>query len=161
MRQSLRCRGSRGQALAEFAFVVPLLLILIFVIIEFGRFVFAYEVLNNAAREGARYAIVHGSDSACPTGPMPGSTPSPLCDDPSGNAVKDRVVADAITLTLPTSDVNVSWPDLDNARGHLVTVTASYTFTPLIKFQIDFLGVRFSPIPSINMSAESTLVINY
>jgi Flp pilus assembly protein TadG len=55
----LSCRGSRGQALAEFALVAPLFFLLLFGIIEAGRFVFYTEVLANATREGARYAIVH------------------------------------------------------------------------------------------------------
>ena len=44
--------------------------------IEGGRFILYYETLNNATREGARYAIVNGANALCtassgPTGPMP------------------------------------------------------------------------------------------
>ena len=67
-------RRTRGQTLVEFALVAPLFFLLLFAIIEGGRFVFFYEVLNNATREGARYAIIHGSNAAdgCPSGPMAG-----------------------------------------------------------------------------------------
>src|ERR671912_110155 len=44
-------RRDRGQALVEFALVLPLFLL--------GRAVFAYNTLTNAAREGARLAIVN------------------------------------------------------------------------------------------------------
>ena len=54
---------SRGQSLVEFTLVAPMLFILMLGTIEAGRFIFFYEVMNNATREGARYAIVHGSDA--------------------------------------------------------------------------------------------------
>ena len=47
----------------------PLFFFLLFAIIDFGRYVYYVQILNNAAREGARYAIVHGSDSLAPSGP--------------------------------------------------------------------------------------------
>ena len=70
----------RGQAMVELRLVAPLFFILLFAIIEGGRFVFYYEMLNSATRDGARYAIIHGSNAAdgCPSGPMPGGEPS--CD---------------------------------------------------------------------------------
>ena len=43
--------------------VAPMFFLLLFGIIEVGRFIFYYEVLSNATREGARYAIVNGSSS--------------------------------------------------------------------------------------------------
>jgi Flp pilus assembly protein TadG len=48
----------RGQALAEFALVLPVLLLLIAGIIEFGRAWNMNQVVTDAAREGARYAVV-------------------------------------------------------------------------------------------------------
>ena len=71
-----RSSSRRGQALVEFALVAPMFFLLLFGIIEAGRFIFYYETLNNATREGARYAIVNGANSiGCPTGPAaPGST---------------------------------------------------------------------------------------
>lgn len=50
-------RWSRGQALVEFAFVLPLVLITMFLIVETGRIFQAYVTVQNAAREGARYAV--------------------------------------------------------------------------------------------------------
>lgn len=51
-------QGSRGQTLAEFALVLPVLLLVMMGILDFGRAVFAYNTLSNAARDGARVAIV-------------------------------------------------------------------------------------------------------
>lgn len=48
-----------GQALVEFALVIPLFLLLLVGLFDLGRAVFAYNTLTNAAREGARMAIVN------------------------------------------------------------------------------------------------------
>jgi hypothetical protein len=50
---------ARGQALVEFALVIPLFLLLMVALFDMGRAVFAYNTLTNAAREGARMAIVN------------------------------------------------------------------------------------------------------
>ncbi|HAA89854.1 MAG TPA: pilus assembly protein TadE [Peptococcaceae bacterium] len=55
-------RSQRGQALAEFALILPLLLLLVFGIIEFGRIFYSYLMVTQAAREGARLGAVGGSD---------------------------------------------------------------------------------------------------
>src|SRR5690554_1734647 len=47
-----------GQALVEFALVLPLLLVLVIAVFEFGRAWSAYQVITDAAREGARNAVV-------------------------------------------------------------------------------------------------------
>ena len=52
-----RRKAQESQALIEFALVSPLLLLLIFGIIDLGRAVFFYDTLNHAAREGARTAV--------------------------------------------------------------------------------------------------------
>ena len=152
-------RNSRGQALAEFAIVFPLLMLLFLAVIEFGRFVLTYEALSNAVREGTRWAIVHGANSDCPSGPMPGGGTSPSsCSDPSGAAVKNHVLQYAFTLRLTADQVTVRWGDPnnhflpnDNSRGNSVTVTADYTFSPIVPL----------PLPPIGLTGRSTLVINH
>jgi hypothetical protein len=52
-------RPSRGQALVEFALVIPIFLFLLIALFDLGRAVFSYNTLTNAAREGARMAIVN------------------------------------------------------------------------------------------------------
>ena len=53
---------SQGQALVEFALVLPLLLLLIIAIIDFGRALFVYSEVSNAAREAVRYGAVNSGD---------------------------------------------------------------------------------------------------
>ena len=50
-------RSQRSQALIEFALVSPVLLLLLFGIVDIGRAVFYYDTVNHAAREGARTAV--------------------------------------------------------------------------------------------------------
>ncbi len=56
---------SRGQALVEFALIVPILVLLIFGIIDFGRYVYTQNSLNQASREGARAAAVQSRPAEC------------------------------------------------------------------------------------------------
>lgn len=50
--------NDRGQGLVEFIIVLPLLLVLVFGIIEFGNAWRTYQVVTNTAREGARQAVL-------------------------------------------------------------------------------------------------------
>ena len=55
-------KDERGQALAEFALVLPLILFFIAGIIEFGRAWNIKQAVTDAAREGARYAVVQDEE---------------------------------------------------------------------------------------------------
>ena len=145
---------TRGQALVEFALLAPVFFLVLFAIIEAGRFMFYYEVLNNATREGARYAIVNGANSlVCPTGPAaPGSVP---CDT-DGSDVEEHVRDAALGMVGADIAVTRLWHDgtgveTNNSRGFTVTVTAVYTYTSL---------VPIVPLPAITVEAESSLVVN-
>jgi hypothetical protein len=56
-----RIRGERGNALIETAITLPILLLISVAIFEFGRAYQTWEVLTNAAREGARIAVLDGT----------------------------------------------------------------------------------------------------
>jgi len=53
----VRRASQRSQALIEFALISPVLLLLLFGIVDIGRAVFYYDAVNHAAREGARVAV--------------------------------------------------------------------------------------------------------
>src|SRR5829696_4575017 len=162
MNKSRRRRG-RGQALVEFAFVAPLLFLLIIGIIEIGRLVFFYHLVNNAAREGARYAIVHGENAwdGCPSGPVPFDV-SP-CDTPGDN-IRDYII-DAATPGLDPANLTFGWSgdssfplygpadgsDPYNRINNDVTIHIEYGYAPIVL--LDFVG-------PIALRAEVTLVIN-
>jgi Flp pilus assembly protein TadG len=57
-----RWQSERGAELIEFAVVLPLLLLLIAGIVDFGMMFRTYEAVTNAAREGARVGVLPGYD---------------------------------------------------------------------------------------------------
>jgi Flp pilus assembly protein TadG len=57
---------SRGQALVEFALVFPIFMLVLFGIIDVGRYVYVSNSLNEASREGARYGSVEQWQYSCP-----------------------------------------------------------------------------------------------
>jgi Flp pilus assembly protein TadG len=157
--------------MVEFALIAPLFFFLLFSIIEFGRAVYYIQMLNNAAREGARYAIVHGSNSRADSGPLPASEIANNREpkDPTGAKVVAATKESAIAIIDSTANaftVDVRWcasdgdiadcpgpyGDGDNGRNQTVKVTVSYTFQPMIA------GVV--PLPTFTMTGGSTLVIN-
>jgi Flp pilus assembly protein TadG len=140
---SRRSRRTKAQALVEFALVAPIFFLILFGIVEAGRFIFHYQLLSNATRDGARYAIVHGASTLDPPASGPGSA------DPSGANVKAVVLESAIAIADDGNlTVTVVWP-LSNERGDPVTVSVAYQYDPIVPL-----------LPSINVTAESTLVIN-
>jgi hypothetical protein len=160
-----RRHTSRAQAMVEFALVAPIFFFLLFGVIEAGRFVFYYEMLNSATREGARYAIVHGYNAGvngdCDSGPRPPAATNPSCDL-SGARVKEAVrkaahglvgIGAFETLSVywcPTGDlVACTATPGDNGRGSVVTVKAVYRYPPILPV-----------LPKIGIESESTLVIN-
>jgi hypothetical protein len=84
-RRAMHRPASRGQALVEFALILPLFIMVLTGVIVLGIIVFYNQQLTNAAREAARFAAVHSESSLCPTiGHLPPSNPpqtySPFCD---------------------------------------------------------------------------------
>jgi Flp pilus assembly protein TadG len=149
--RALRRSSPGGQALVEFALVVPIFLLLLLAVIEFGRFILAYEAANHAVREGTRYAIVHGYYSIAPAGPSPAS-PDNACPPTtvSTTAVSNVVQQNAYTLP-PATTIAVCWPDGTNLRGNRVSVSADFPFRVLFPLV---------PLPPLTIHAESTLVVN-
>lgn len=118
-------RRRPAQALVEFAFILPLLLLVFLGIIETGRAVWQENQLAFAAREATRYAIVHGSRAASPSGPGSPTWTSPDTDS--------AVTAEVLKYTAGIRNVVVktTYPDGTNDRGARVVVDVYAEFTPL------------------------------
>ncbi len=61
--RTLRKRGEKGQALAEFALLIPIFLILLFAIVDFGMGFHSWITVTNSAREGARLGVVQATEA--------------------------------------------------------------------------------------------------
>ena len=161
---------SRGQALVEFALVLPILTLLLAGFWDLGRVVLANDSLNHAAREAARYAIVHGGSSAnpCPVGPAAEDAVVPVasasCPHPSPS--KESIYAEArnsatfagLDVTVEvcygagcTGDTNL--PGATNERGTPVTVTVSATVNTGMTAIIG--------LTSFDVSSSSTMLVNH
>ena len=66
MRRVLRHERPRGQALVEFALVLPIFFLVLFGFIDVGRYVYTTTAYGQAAREGARYGSVEQWSYSCP-----------------------------------------------------------------------------------------------
>lgn len=86
-----------GIALVEFALILPILILLLVGMFDVAFAVWQSNTLTSAAREGTRYAIVHGADSSSAVGPG------------SDSAVVTVVQRHVIGLS--NVSVTVSWPD--------------------------------------------------
>jgi Flp pilus assembly protein TadG len=134
-------RRDDGQSLVEFAILLPLLLLIVTGLFDCARAVWEENTLAYAAREGTRYAIVHGSGSSLVLGPSDPAEPN-------------------ITAVVRTAAVGVggvvvvtSWPDGSNDRGMRVVVDATAQFVPLPSYYL--LGNAFQ----ITLKGGSSLVI--
>lgn len=116
-----------AQAAVESALSLIVTLLLAFVIIEGAMLIYAYAVLNDAAREGVRYAVVHGNDSSNCSGPSTG------CSDMNGGNVVSVVQQYAAVSFHDVSGmkVAVAYPDGTAQPLSLVTVTVTYPYIAL------------------------------
>jgi Flp pilus assembly protein TadG len=141
----------RGQAVVEFMLTVVFLMLLIVGFIELVMMLYTYNTLADAAKEGVRYAIVHGSTSALPTGPSKDTASAPPYSCTSSSTNVDAVVnwvksfAGLSLHDTSTMTVNVCYFDGDNVSPHQVQVVVSYPYTP-------FFGLGW---PSVNVNAAA------
>ena len=125
----------RGAEIIEFAIVSILFLMLAFGVMEFGRAIWMYGTVAHAAREGARFAIVRGSDS--------GRTAVPA-------DVTSHVAQIAGGMTGLT--VTTTWDDPAKDPGSVVQVQVDKDFQPALP--IVNLG-------SFTLSSTSRMVIAF
>ena len=126
-----------GAALTEFALVALVFFILFFGIIEFSRLMLMYHHVGNAAREGSRYAIVHGSTSP----------------DSTADETDVRNYVRSISPLDPNNvNVTTTWPDGNKEPGSRVNVTVNYPFTFI-------LSIWFGS--GIPLTSTSQMVISY
>lgn len=124
--------GEKGQNLVEFAMVVPIFLVLVFAIVDFGMGFHAWITVTNAAREGARIGAV-GADSA---------------------TIEARVVDTASSLV--AEDLNVTVVNAQGAPGEAVSVDVNYDYdliTPLSSL-LGILGGGFGSPITFHSEAE-------
>jgi Flp pilus assembly protein TadG len=136
--------------MVEFALLVPVLLLMLVVAIDFGRLFATYVAVNNAAREGAVFASAH-----------PTQITSADSADPENVTYRARQEVEnpsdarftAVTVAAPTCNPSPCPTVLGAGGGSTIKITVSTTFgffTPLVAA---VLGT------SIQLSASATAVV--
>ena len=142
-------RSSRGQSLVEFAMVAPILLILVFGIIDFGMGLRAWISLTNATRDGARYGSVGN----------PLGSPVSSCVGETDETVVGRVctVTEGLDKNEMTVDPSCD-PDCDPGSSVHVEATYEYHFvTPMGDLMNFFSGGSFPETLDLSTSTDMRL----
>jgi Flp pilus assembly protein TadG len=139
-------RSEDGSLVVETALSLLVVMPMVFWLFEMCMLTYTYSVLGDAARQGVRYAIVHGTDSGNCSGPSSG------CGDTSAANVKSVVNAAAAYSfhDLTRMTVQVTYPDLASNPPSRVNVTINYTYVPYIKLP----GIA----DSVQLSAQGRII---
>jgi Flp pilus assembly protein TadG len=152
-RRSLSVQRRRGAVLMEAALVLPFCLMFILGLFEYARYVMFLQILNNAAREGARYAVMHVNAVT-----IDGTT--------YGNATSDvtTIVSQVLAgqqLTSQTTQVYLSdslgnntgtWQNAQTGESVSVQITGNYK---LVTPSLLYAGSTFPVTTRTTMRVES------
>jgi Flp pilus assembly protein TadG len=137
-----RGRDERGQALLEMAFTLPLLLLVCVGILEFGRAYQTWQVLTNAAREGARIAVLPGTTDADVT-----------------NRIQSYMSSGQLTKwTSATISINrATTVAIGTGTASASQITVNYPFDFIVLDPIARLATGQGTGTSLNMVASATM----
>ena len=127
-------KRDRGQAQIEFALSILFVFLFVLGMIEMVMLLHTYNTLADAAKEGVRYAIVHGSGNASPSGPTSASAFDPPCTSANSSStitdVQNTVLNYAQLSFHNTSGMNVyvCYFDGSNAAPGRVGVVVNYPY---------------------------------
>lgn len=135
-------RRRRGSTLVEAALIMPIVLLFLIGALDVGRAVWSYNVIAEAAREGGRYAIVHGALASTKAGP-------------SDNDADVEQVVRRYCVGVDPSRITVRsrWTNTDNSRGSTVRVQAEYQYVPVV--------AAIAGRGSVRMSSTSQMMISH
>lgn len=138
-------RGSSGQSLIEFALVLPMLLVLVFGIVEFGNAWRHYQLITNTAREGARVAVLPSSTA---------TTVDSVIDDRLNGSGLDAAQATVTLRILDFGDPNYS------NSADTVTIEYPYSFVflgPVIDLMCTGIGCSGGAYSTVTLSSTSIM----
>ena len=154
-------RSGKGQATVEFALVIVFLMIFVLSLLELVLMMHTYNVLADSAKEGLRYAIVHGTQNSQASGPTcpcadidgPAAPPGTVPGYRSGYGVV-KTFAQYSLHDVTNLNVSVSYPDTSNPPANKapnrVQVTVTYPYRA-------FFGLGW-PTVTVNAAAEGRIV---
>jgi len=132
--------NQKGAAAVEFAIILPLLLILLFGMIEFGIILYDKAMITNASREGARAGIVYVPDDERSDAEIQTGVTTVV-----NNYCSSYLITFGASSTINTTAIR--------AGGNLtVRVTYQYDFLVLPNFVTDIVG-------NINLAAQTIMMM--
>ena len=129
------CHDQRGASAVEMALILPLLLTLVFAIIDYSRFFFIRSTVTAAVADATRLAVLPGTTDAMIAASITQDLLDPL------NRAAGQTPAISVTPA-------------QRSAGQPVTVSARLPFSPLILPQ--FVGIALFPQ---NINAAATMVV--
>jgi Flp pilus assembly protein TadG len=144
---------SRGQTLAEFALTLPVFLLIVLALFDLGRAVFIYNGLTNAAREGARLAIVNQDKNMVALRAQDMAFGTTITTTPSNlvNFFQAQPNSDNITANAPCDNSDGTHKI---AVGCVAVVKADTTWRPITPIIGNLVG-------TITFQAQSELSIEF
>lgn len=147
-----------GVALVEFALVVPVLLVLLLAMLDFGK-AFNYWIdETQLASSGARWAVVNASPGQCPDG----TTPTTLQAYIQCQADTQELRNGGTNSVVNKAKVCISFPPVSGHSSPLVgdpvrvTVSVGYTWLPLISQRINIAATTISGSSTMRLEAPPT-----
>jgi Flp pilus assembly protein TadG len=167
-KKPLLFQSQAGQALIEFALMVPLLFLVIFNVVNFGGFLYSWITISNAARAGGQYAAMGAAYASYPaqatlsnittliqqeTSSLPGSSASnpavTVCENLNGTSIaypQTTPTAACPAGTAPPQDPETVTGLAGASTYTTVAIDVTYTYTPFIgSFSTGLLGIVSPP----------------
>ncbi len=132
LKRSKFSKSNLGQSLVEMAIILPILLMLILGMVEFGRVFSSFLVMENLSRNAARFGVVGHSDQE----------------------ILDLIEAENPLLRMESLTIDISPSDSMRDRGDPLTVSLDYTIDIVTPIMSDFLPNPFPLTTSCTMMVE-------
>ena len=144
---------TRGQALVEFAIIVPIFMLLLFALLDFGRVIYAQQTITQDAREGARAGLVAALDNPVTTTSYQKVRDAALKMAPGvalvGSDITGLAGACSATVADSVSSTTCFFPDgvtcSDPANPPRVVVKISVNVQLLTPIVSNIVGSSFTP----------------
>ena len=152
-----KLRSGRGQAIIEFAYVLPLMVVIALGIIEFGVLFYNQAMITNASREGARIGMTFQTDSGgnyWSEAQMKADVHQTVNDYLQGRLLSFGPLGTITAEAARSGIVDLDGIDyFDYALGNIGTVTVTVAYQHSYLTIPDFFGWA----NTINLSAEATM----
>jgi Flp pilus assembly protein TadG len=134
----LRVNQRRAASAVEFAMVAPVMLIFILGLLEYARLMFMMQMLNNAAREGARYAVVNTTHAQ--TADIQTYVDNYLVGQGSHLTGYNKTTSITVYKADPTTGTNTGLTWTNAGFGDAIGVNITATWKPVIPGLVKLTG---------------------